>query len=51
MYLSGRCSELVAHINNTNTPYNLPAFRKKKDRDGRGSIAILVFGSMEEVFP
>ena len=32
MYLSRRCSELVAHINNTNTQYNLPAFRKKLSR-------------------
>ena len=27
MYLSRRCSELVAHIQNTNTQYNLPAFK------------------------
>jgi transposase len=32
MYLSRRCSELVAHINNTNTQYNLPAFAKKISR-------------------
>ena len=32
MYLSRRCSELVAHINNTNTQYNLPAFKKKLSR-------------------
>jgi transposase len=32
MYLSRRCSELVAHIQNTNTQYNLPAFRKKLSR-------------------
>jgi len=29
MYLSRRCSELVAHIQNTNTQYNLPGFYKK----------------------
>lgn len=32
MYLSRRCSEPVAHINYTNTQYNLPAFRKKLSR-------------------
>ncbi len=32
MYLSRRCSELVAHIVNTNTQYNLPAFTKKLSR-------------------
>ena len=32
MYLSRRCSELVAHIQNTNTQYNLPAFVKKISR-------------------
>ncbi len=32
MYLSRRCSELVAHIQNTNTQYNLPAFKKKLSR-------------------
>jgi transposase len=32
MYLSRRCGERVAHINNTNTQYNLPAFRKKLSR-------------------
>jgi transposase len=32
MYLSRRCSELVAHIQNTNTQYNLPAFEKKISR-------------------
>ena len=32
MYISRRCSELVAHIHNTNTQYNLPAFRKKLTR-------------------
>jgi transposase len=32
MYISRRCSELVAHINNTNTQYNLPAFKKKLSR-------------------
>jgi transposase len=32
MYISRRCSELVAHIQNTNTQYNLPAFRKKLTR-------------------
>jgi transposase len=32
MYISRRCSELVAHIHNTNTQYNLPAFRKKLSR-------------------
>jgi transposase len=32
MYLSRRCSELVTHIVNTNTQYNLPAFRKKLSR-------------------
>ncbi|MBN1931195.1 MAG: IS110 family transposase [Desulfobacterales bacterium] len=32
MYISRRCSELVAHIQNTNTQYNLPVFRKKLSR-------------------
>ncbi|MFA4917455.1 MAG: transposase [Syntrophales bacterium] len=32
MYISRRCSELVAHIQNTNTQYNLPAFAKKISR-------------------
>jgi transposase len=32
MYLSRRCSELVAHILNTNTQYNLPGFNKKLSR-------------------
>ena len=32
MYLSQRCSELVTHIVNTNTQYNLPAFKKKLSR-------------------
>jgi transposase len=32
MYISRRCGELVAHIQNTNTQYNLPAFRKKLSR-------------------
>jgi transposase len=32
MYLSRRCGERVAHINNTNTQYNLPAFKKKLSR-------------------
>jgi transposase len=32
MYLSHRCSELGAHIQNTNTQYNLPAFGKKITR-------------------
>ena len=32
MYLVRRCSELVAHIVNTNTQYNLPAFNKKLSR-------------------
>jgi transposase len=32
MYISRRCSELVAHIQNTNTQYNLPAFQKKLSR-------------------
>jgi len=32
MYISRRCSELVAHIQNTNTQYNLPAFGKKLSR-------------------
>jgi transposase len=32
MYLSRRCSEQVAHIQNTNTQYNLPAFSKKLSR-------------------
>lgn len=32
MYISRQCSELVAHIHNTNTQYNLPAFRKKMTR-------------------
>jgi transposase len=32
MYLSRRCGELVAHIQNTNTQYNLPEFAKKISR-------------------
>ncbi len=32
MYLSRRCAELVAHIQNTNTQYNLPVFKKKLSR-------------------
>ena len=32
MYISRRCTELVAHITNTNTQYNLPAFNKKLTR-------------------
>jgi hypothetical protein len=32
MYLSHRCNELVTHIQNTNTQYNLPAFRKNLSR-------------------
>jgi len=32
MYINRRCGELVAHIQNTNTQYNLPAFRKKLSR-------------------
>lgn len=32
MYLSRCCSELVVHIQNTNTQYNLPRFRKKISR-------------------
>jgi transposase len=32
MYIARRCAELVAHIQNTNTQYNLPAFSKKLSR-------------------
>jgi hypothetical protein len=32
MYQVQRCGELVAHIQNTNTQYNLPAFEKKISR-------------------
>jgi transposase len=32
MYLVRRCGELVAHIQNTNTQYNQPAFDKKQTR-------------------
>jgi len=32
MYIARRCGELVAHIQNTNTQYNLPAFKKKISR-------------------
>ncbi len=32
MYISSRCAGLVAHIVNTNTQYNLPAFKKKLSR-------------------
>lgn len=32
MYISRRCNELVTHIQNTNTQYNLPAFNKKLSR-------------------
>ncbi len=40
MYISHRCSELVAHIQNTNTQYNLPVFRKKLSRkDNHDGVA------------
>jgi transposase len=40
MYLSRRCNELVAHIQNTNTQYNLPAFNKKLSRKyNHGGVA------------
>ena len=32
MYIARRCAELVAHIINTKTQYNLPAFKKKLSR-------------------
>lgn len=32
MYITRRCSELVAHIQNTNTQYNLPEFKKRISR-------------------
>ncbi len=32
MYISRRCGELVAHIQNTNTQYNLPQMKKKLTR-------------------
>jgi len=32
MYISRRCGELVAHIQNTNTQYNLPQLKKKLTR-------------------
>ena len=32
MYIARRCGELVAHIQDTNTQYNLPAFIKKLSR-------------------
>jgi len=32
MYISSRCGELVAHIQNTNTQYNLPLIKKKLTR-------------------
>lgn len=32
MYLSRQCGQLVAHIQNTNTQYNLPPFAKKNSR-------------------
>ena len=32
MYISHHCGELVAHIQNTNTQYNLPALKKKLSR-------------------
>jgi transposase len=32
MYIAHHCAELVAHIVNTNTQYNLPAFNKKLSR-------------------
>lgn len=32
MYIARRCGELVAHIRNTNTQYNLPEFGKKISR-------------------
>jgi hypothetical protein len=32
MYVARRCTDLVAHIQNTNSQYNLPAFSKKLSR-------------------
>jgi transposase len=32
MYIARRCGELIAHIQNTNTQYNLPGFNKKLTR-------------------
>ena len=32
MYLTRRCGELIAHIQNTNTQYNLPQLRKRLTR-------------------
>ncbi len=32
MYIARRCGELLAHIQNTNTQYNMPAFAKKISR-------------------
>lgn len=32
MYIARRCAELIAHIKNTNTQYNLPPFGKKISR-------------------
>jgi hypothetical protein len=43
MYIYRRCSELVAHIHNTNTQYNLPAFRKKLSRKYNKSKALGIF--------
>ena len=40
MYISRRCGELVAHIHNTNTQYNLPALRKKLSRKYNSEITI-----------
>lgn len=40
MYMTRRCAELVAHIQNTNTQYNLPAFNKKLTRKyNHGGVA------------
>ncbi len=43
MYISRRCGELVAHIQNTNTQYNLPAFGKKLSRKYNKGKALGIF--------
>ena len=43
MYISRRCSELLAHIQNTRIQYNLPAFTKRLSRRYNHNIAVECF--------
>lgn len=47
MYISRRCAELVAHITNTNTQYNLPAFNKKLSRKYNHDGVVERFGDLQ----